>query len=112
MNTLKIIGFVLLAVGLAIILFSLVSSFSIYTGSSEPAQIFVAPQGAGAKEFSPSSLQDLQEQLPQLLGQQLQGLIPQNAVPQMLNFFVWSMLSGLLLLGGSLVAGIGVKLLK
>ena len=82
-------------------------------GVNPAPELFVTSQeNTVESSFSPGSLEDLQNQLPDLLGQQLKGLLPVNIIPQMLNLAVWSMFAGLLLLGGSLVAGIGVKLLK
>lgn len=93
----------MLGTGVAIILFTLFASTMIFTGESPAPEVFSAPETA---------LRQTGSQPPGLLGEQLQGLLPQDAIPQMLNFFVWSMLAGLLMLGGSLIAGIGVKLAK
>ena len=109
----KILGFFLLAAGIAIILYSLFSSYLIFTGSNEAPELFLAPQERIAdSSVSLGFLQDLKNQLPDLIGQQLQGLLPADAIHQMRNLAVWSMLAGLLLFGGSLIAGIGVKLVK
>lgn len=113
MNTQKAFGFFLLALGIGLILYTLFASYLIFTGSNEAPELFSAPQERTAdSSISVGSLQDLQNQLPDLLGQQLQGLLPADIIPQMLNLAVWSMLAGLLLFGGSLIAGIGVKLVK
>ena len=113
MNIQKALGFFLLALGIGLIVYALFASYLIFTGSNEAPEFFLAPQERIAdSSVSLGSLQDLQNQLPDLIGQQLQGLLPADAIPQMLNLAVWSMLAGLLLFGGSLIAGIGVKLLK
>jgi len=112
MKTNRAIGFTLLFLGVGIILFSLVSSYLIFTGYNNPPELFLASQGAQGQEFSAGSAQDLQEQLPLLISQQLQGLLPEDAVSQALNLFVWSMIGGLLVFGGTMIAGIGVKLVK
>ena len=114
MNVNKIIGFVLLGVGLAIIFYSLFSSYLIFTGSNEAPAIFAEQEQGDTKapSFSAGSLEDLQNQIPDLLGEQLEGFLPAGTFPQMLNLAVWSMFASLLLFGGSLVAGIGVKLLR
>jgi len=102
-----------LAAGLLIITASLVLSWQIFTGVNPAPELFLIPQ-EGTADFSlfGDSLQDLQNQFPDLLNQQLQGLLPVDAIPQMLNLAAWSMFAGLMLLGGSLVAGIGVKMVK
>lgn len=113
MNVPKILGFVLLAAGLLIIMASLMLSWQIFTGENPAPQLFSSsepPQKASA--LSIGSLEDLSQQLPDLLGNQLQGVLAPETIPQMLNLAAWSMFAGLLLFGGSLVAGIGVKLVK
>ncbi|MCH7828807.1 hypothetical protein IH982_03050 [Patescibacteria group bacterium] len=114
MITQRILGFLLLAAGLAIIFGTLFLSYQIFTGVSPAPELFSPTQTEreGSLPLLPGSLQDLQRQLPDLLGEQLQGLLPADVIPQMLNFAIWSMLAGLFLFGGSLVAGIGVRLLK
>ena len=109
----KTLGFVLLAAGLLIIALALILSWQIFTGVTPAPELFFAPQER-VVDSSPSvgSLEALQNQLPNLLNQQLQGFLPAGAFPQMLNLAAWSMFAGLLLFGGSLVAGIGIKLLK
>ena len=113
MNINKIIGFVLLALGLLVIAGSLFFSWQIFTGVTPAPELFLTPQEKTAdSSLSVGSFEDLQNQLPDLLNQQLKGMLPVDIIPQVLNLAVWSMFAGLLLLGGSLVAGIGVKLLK
>ncbi|MDP4007203.1 MAG: hypothetical protein Q8P55_01220 [bacterium] len=109
----KIIGFILLAAGVLTIAATLFFSWQIFTGVTPAPELFSTPQERVADSSLPvGSLQDLQNQLPDLLGQQLQGLLPADTIPQMLNLAAWSMFAGLLLLGGSLIAGIGIKLVK
>lgn len=105
MNVQKILGFALVAGGIGIILYSLYASFTFFTGSANPPEIFsveaAEPQAGGTG--NPVS---------QLLEEQLQGLLPTGLIPKMLNLTVWSVFSGLLMLGGGQIAGLGVKLLK
>lgn len=109
----KILGFFLLAAGIAIILYSLFSSYLIFTGTNDAPELFLTTQEETVdSSFSVGSLEDLQNQIPNLIGQQLEGLLPPGSIPQMLNFALWSIFASLLLFGGSLIAGIGVKLVK
>ena len=109
----KILGLILLAAGIAIIFYSLFASYLIFTGTNDAPELFLTTQEETVdSSFSLGSLEDLQNQIPNLLGQQLEGLLPPGSIPQMLNFGAWSMLASLLLFGGSLIAGIGVKLIK
>ena len=107
MNVQKILGFALVAGGIGIILYSLYASFTFFTGSATPPEIFSAEtpdlktggQGAG-------------DQISQLLEEQLKGLLPAGLIPRVLNLTVWSVFAGLLMLGGGQIAGLGIKLLK
>lgn len=113
MNTNKVLGFILLGLGLLIIATSIVLSWQIFTGESPVPQLFSLPEKTeNNSELSVTSLEDLSKQLPSLLEGQLKELLPSETIPQMLNLAAWSMFAGILLLSGSLVAGIGVKLVK
>lgn len=105
MNVQKILGFALLVGGTGIILYSLYASFTFFTGSATPPEIFSAEsQSLGAGEKG--------DQISQLLEEQLKGLIPAGLIPRMLNFTVWSIFAGLLMFGGGQIAGLGIKLVK
>lgn len=117
MMTEKIIGYVLLAAGVALIGFALFSSYSIFTGASEPPQIFKAEQvqlkksqsGAGSFGLSQEALQN---QLQSAISQQLQAILPPNSIPAMMNLGTWSLFAGILFFGGGQLAGIGIKMIK
>jgi hypothetical protein len=118
MGVQKILGFTLVVGGIGLILYSLYTSFTFFTGSATPPEIFSvdAPDSRigekGAQDFSLNSLQDLGSQIPKLLESQLQGMLPVGLIPKMLNLTVWSIFAGLLMLGGGQIAGLGIKLLK
>ena len=103
----KFLGYVILAIGLIIIIGAVWSSYNIFTGSASLPEIFRAsPQPA-----SPSgSGLDIQKQIADALNQQLGNLIPYDSISKMLNLFSWSMLAGILILGGGQLAGLGIKL--
>ena len=105
MNVQKILGFALLTGGIGIILYSLYASFTFFTGSATPPEIFsvVVSDSKAGETGNPVS---------QLLEEQLQGLLPAGVVPRMLNLTVWSVFAGLLMFGGGQIAGLGIKLLK
>jgi hypothetical protein len=107
MSIQKILGFALVLGGIGIILYSLYASFTFFTGSATPPEIFSLGEsgsGAGGQEGG--------DAISQLLEEQLKGLLPAGFVPQMLNLTVWSIFAGLLMLGGGQIAGLGIKLLK
>jgi len=106
----KITGFVLLGIGAAIILYALFASYGIFTGSKEPPEVFSEP----VKEIgvsTPSGTQDVEQQIQGLLQKQLTSLLPENTISKTLNLFSWSIFAGILIFGGTQLAGLGVKLL-
>ena len=103
-------GFALLILGVGLIVYSLYSSFQIFTGVVQPPEIFSPVE----KPFQQETSQDggAQEQVKQLLAEQLENILPADTIPKVLNISMWSVFAGLLLFGGAQIAGIGIKLLK
>lgn len=104
-NVQKILGFALIAGGIGIILYSLYASFTFFTGSATPPEIF-------SSEVLEPRAGETGNPVSQLLEEQLQGLLPTGFIPRMLNLTVWSIFAGLLMLGGGQIAGLGIRLLK
>ena len=106
----KILGWVLLLAGVLIIVWTLYSSYNIFTAKTAMPEIFemgeekALPQKGGA--------QDLQAQMEEMIGEQLQGLLPTDTIPKMLNLAVWAMLAGILIFGGAQISNLGIKLVK
>ena len=109
MTTERIIGFILLFLGVAIILFALYSSYGILTGAAEPPEIFEAPR---EQSVTNEGSEALEVQVQALLQDQLSSILPEDALPKTFNLFAWSILAGILIFGGGQVAGLGVKLLR
>ena len=97
----KILGMILLFGGLAIIFYSLYSSYSIFNAKKEASVIFNTPKQP-----------DIQDQLQKALGEQLKGILPADSIPQLLNLISWSILASILTFGGAQISGLGIKLLK
>lgn len=101
------LGIVLLFLGLALILYSLYSSFNIFTGNAEAPQVFKEQQ-----VVQDSEEQGIQAQIQKILEQQLKGMLPFDSLINLLNLVSWSILAGILIFGGAQVAGLGIKLIK
>ena len=113
----KIFGWVLLVGGVGIIVWTLYSSYNIFTGKTALPEFFeigakeaIAP--AAPKGKTSTSPEEIQEQLGEMVSEQLKGILPVDLLPKILNLFVWSMLAGILIFGGSQIAGLGIKLIK
>ena len=104
----KILGLILLFVGLIIILYSLYSSFNIFTAKTSAPEIFkVQELTTGQKGAS-----GVEAQIQQMISEQLKGMLPVGSFSQLLNLIAWSILAGILIFGGSQIASLGIKLIK
>ena len=107
----KIIGYILLIAGLALIVFAVFQSYGIFTGKALPPVIFKVSsfQGASQKSTEPS---DLQGQLQNVVNQQIGQVLPPEILPKIFNLAAWSFLAFILIFAGGTIASIGVKLIK
>ncbi|MCH7604647.1 hypothetical protein IID24_01505 [Patescibacteria group bacterium] len=106
----RILGFIVLLLGLGIILYALISSFQIFTGRIDPPELFSFDEPADIQEATAPN--NIQEQVGKLLREQLGEFLPVDVISRTLNISMWSMFAFLLLFGGGQIAGIGIKLLK
>ena len=106
----KILGWVLLLAGVLIIVWTLYSSYNIFTGGAVTPEIFEMGEGKALSQKEGAG--DLQAQMEEMIGEQLQGLIPADTIPKMLNLGVWAMLAGILIFGGAQISNLGIKLIK
>lgn len=109
MKSSKLAGWVLLALGIVIILFSLGTSYNIFTGQKEIYPLFSMSENISfAVDESSSEI----EQMQMVVGEQLTKMIPSNALPTFLNLTSWSILAGILVFGGGKISGLGIKLIN
>jgi len=106
----RILGFIVLLLGLGIILYALFSSLQIFTGRVDPPELFSFDEPADIQEAAAPD--DIQEQVGKLLRDQLGEFLPTDTISRTLNISMWSLFAGLLLFGGGQIAGIGIKLLR
>ena len=119
MKNTQIVGWVLLALGMAIIFYSLFSSFNIFTSKTAAPAIFSAQGGSasgGQSEIQKTSSSQnggkLESQFQEMIGEQLKGIIPVDTLPKILNLAVWSIFAWILIMAGGQIAGLGIKLVK
>ncbi|MGQ9778233.1 MAG: hypothetical protein ACUVQ9_13660 [Thermodesulfobacteriota bacterium] len=112
-----IIGWLTFFAGLAIIVFTLYSSYNIFTGKTPGPEFFKIEEKITSaptiqKGKTPKSLEEIQQQLGQMISEQLKEIFPVGSLTKILNLIVWSILAGILVFGGSQISGLGIKLLK
>ena len=109
MNLNKIIGYILLICGLVIIGFTLFESYNIFNGKVSVPLVFKI-QTSEQKASSNNSF-DLQKQLDEAIKKQLTEVLPPETFSKILNMLSWSMFSGILIFGGSQIAGLGIRMI-
>lgn len=114
MSTTKILGWLLLISGILIIVFSLFSSWNIFAGNSLPPQLFQGTKtiAVSSQERSGDLVAEAERVLQEQIQKQLQGIIPADSIPQLLNLLSWSILAGILIFGGAQISNLGIRLLK
>lgn len=101
----KIIGYALIAIGILLIVLPLWQTYSIFTGKSQPAQVFQRPI---TLQETKTSLTDMQGQMQNALLK----IMPIDFINNTLNLCAWLILMWILIYGGGKIADIGVKLVK
>ncbi len=117
----KILGLVLLIIGLLIIFWGFYSAYSVFKGEAGLPNVFSAQeiedleeQDTGLQQPQTGALspEKLQENMEEMMQEQIGKLLPSGTLMQMLNLIAWSIFIWILIYGGGKIAGLGIKLLK
>lgn len=120
METTKILGLVLVLLGVSLILLGLYYSYNIFTGRTE-TPIIIKSLTAEIKTLSAAPSQPaasqptekiIQEQMSKSIEELLKNILPIDVTYKFFNLSLWSMFMAILFWGSSQIAGIGVKLMK
>ena len=107
MNLKKIFGWILLLLGLAMIITALYFSYMVFIGKMQAPEIFKNLDENKAEIVRPAE-QDLEK----IVEEQIKDMVPSEFVAQLLNLISWSIFAGILIFGGSKLAGIGIRLAR
>lgn len=111
----KIIGFVLLFLGVIMILWGVWDSYQIFTAKKPAPDIFKlsqTEQQTSVKQKSTANPQEMiQQQLQQTIQEQLKNVLPAESINRILNLTAWSIFMAILVLAGGKIGGLGIKLL-
>ncbi|MCK5332604.1 hypothetical protein KAJ41_01935 [Candidatus Parcubacteria bacterium] len=135
----KIVGYALLALGLAVIFFGIYSSYNIFAAKKDAPQVFKydnsqsissdSEDSVGVKEeivvdrsrlTDPNYVKNLEDQqramaenlVKDQIGGLLKEIIPQEFIIKLLNLSSWSIFVFILIFAGGKISGLGIKLLK
>ena len=111
MKARKIIGWLLLLVGLIIIFYSLFTSYNIFTGKSLGPTVFKMPE---KETVLPQKGKDqaLEGQMQEMMGEQLKEMLPVDFIPKLLNLLSWSIMAGIMIFAGTQISSLGIRLIK
>lgn len=109
MNLNKIIGYILLVIGLAVIIFTVYQSYNIFTAKTSAPLLF-RTQIQKTPTITPTS--DLQKLLNDNINQQIGQVIPAGNITTIFNLVSWSFLAVILIVAGGTVAGLGIKMVR
>jgi len=110
----RAVGWLLLVAGLAIIFYTLFSSYNIFTAKSSAPLIFVPAEKESSVKKGKTTASALQPEalLGEKMAEELKAMLPADVLPKMLNLVSWSIFASLLIFGGTQISGLGIKLIK
>ncbi len=108
MSSAKIFGWILLLAGLAIIVYPLYSSYSIFTAQKPAPEIFEIVEEESPQQGEGQMEEMIEEQLKGVIGK----MLPADSIPKLLNLMSWSIFAGILIFGGSKISGLGIRLIR
>jgi len=127
MKARKVIGWLLLLVGLIIIFYGLFTSYNIFTGKSPGPTVFKMPEketvlpqkgeaqpleGQGEESKLSSSPFAAAREMEEMIGEQLKEMLPVDFIPKLLNLISWSIMAGILIFAGGKISSLGITLIK
>jgi hypothetical protein len=122
-NYVKLCGWLILVAGLALIVYSVKTSYSYFTGKAEFPVLVEAPtvsNGSGTENSGNSNVDLADPQAVQAMMQvQIQGsvdktinnMVPSGSIAKMINAAIWSVFATFLVYAGAKISEIGVKML-
>lgn len=111
-NLRKILGLILLIIGLGVIFWSIFTSLDIFTAKKEAPEIFKLTETLKPLIIEKNNSQDIESIIERSMQDQLKGILPSGFLPKLLNLISWSIIAGLLIFGGTQISSLGVKLMK
>ena len=101
----KILGYVLLIIGLLLIVMPIYQTYNIFLGKSLPPDIFKSQELAINQNAGPT---DLQKQIENTFIK----ILPVESINKTLDLTAWSLLVVIFIFGGKQISEIGIKLIK
>jgi len=107
----KIIGWILLVLGILVIFWGIWDSYKIFNNKMSVPQIFEMPESQQKEQPSVTGGK-IEEQIQQIVGEQFSKMFPPETTIKLLNLFSWSIFMFILIYAGGKISSIGIKLLS
>ncbi|MFC1649916.1 hypothetical protein ACFL2C_04395 [Patescibacteria group bacterium] len=115
----KVVGYILLIIGLLVIIFTLVNVYGLVTGGVEAFEIFRFDAiSLDLSQFSqgrvklPAELEEMGVSVEQPTGPSIQEIFPSAILNQTANFFIHLVILGFVASGGYKIASLGVQMTR
>ncbi len=109
----KIIGIILLILGILMIFWSLYVSYNIFQDKKPVPEIFrPSAESAATKIDKGSTPQEVDQQIKQTVQEQMANILPQENIYKLLNLIAWSIFAWLVIVAGAKVSSLGIGMLK
>lgn len=105
----QVLGWFLVIVGLYVVFWDIAESYYYFTAQKEFPQVFIAQPSKKSETQDSSSIADYTKQI---IGEQINQLIPENSVTQLLNMTTWIAFASFMLFAGGKLVGMGTGFLK
>jgi len=109
----KIFGWILLIFGVTSIIWGIWNSYQIFTAKKPVPEIFVIEESlVGGEEPAEDTRVEMEQQIQQAIGQQLNQMFPPGFISKILNLSSWSIFMFILVMAGGKISVLGIRLLK
>ena len=115
MKARQILAWVMLSIAIILIFYALYSSYFIFMGKRLPPEIFKAQEKQVTDQATGKTMgfqAQIQQQIQGIMASQIQGMIPADSLPKLLNLSSWSIFIFILLSAATRIFGLGIKLFK
>ena len=107
----KLLGIIILFIGLSIIFWGIYQVFEVYSQTINPPSFF-KPISDTKEENLNLPGTDLNSQIRSVIQEQLNKILPRNYITKLLNYITFSILIGIFIFAGYRISIIGVKLIS
>jgi len=107
----KLLGVIILFIGLSIIFWGVYQVYRVYSQTVNPPSFFkpISHTKEGSLNLSEG---DLNSQMRSVMQEQLNKILPSNYITELLNYITFSILIGIFIFAGYRISIIGVKLIS